>query len=124
MDAISSEPMRRIQQIKGFSINNSISYNTMLDILEDNNPPLSDERIAQVIAELAADGISIISEDDSSEAEVPDDEPEKFVPASVQVEQRTLTIWNLMERLQYGEITLQTGFQRHGNLWTPEQQSA
>ena len=124
MDAISSEPMRRIQQIKGFSINNSISYNTMLDILEDNNPPLSDERIAQVIAELAADGISIISEDDSSEAQVPDDEPEKFVPASVQVEQRTLTIWNLMERLQYGEINLQTGFQRHGNLWTPEQQSA
>lgn len=124
MDAISSEPMRRIQQIKGFSINNSISYNTMLDILEDNNPPLSDERIAQVIAELAADGISIISEDDSSEAEAPDDEPEKFVPASVQVEQRTLTIWNLMERLQYGEINLQTGFQRHGNLWTPEQQSA
>lgn len=123
MDAISSEFMRRIQQIKEFSINNSISYNTMLDILEDNNPPLSDEKIAQVMAELATDGISIISEDDSSEAEAPDDEPEKFVPANVQVEQRTLTIWNLMERLQYGEINLQTGFQRHGNLWTPEQQS-
>lgn len=123
MDAMSSELLRRIQQIKEFSTNNSISYNTMLDILEDNNPPLSDEKIAQVMAELAADGISIISVDDSSEAETPNDEPEKFVPANVQVEQRTLTIWNLMERLQYGEINLQTGFQRHGNLWTLEQQS-
>lgn len=123
MDTMSSELMERIRQIKEFSKNNSISYHTMLDILEDKNPPLSDEKIALVMEELAADGISIISADDTPEQEMMDDEPEKFVPASVRVQQHTLTIWNLMERLQYGEIDLQTGFQRHGNLWTPEQQS-
>lgn len=123
MDAVSLELMQRIQQIKEFSTNNSINYHTMLDILEDNNPSLSDIEISQVVAELAAAGISIISADDSSNAEFPDDEPENFVPANVRVEPRTLTVWNLMERLRYGEIDLQTGFQRHGDLWTLEQQS-
>lgn len=123
MDIISSELRQRIQQIKELSANNSISYNTMLDILEDNNPPLDDQKINQLMTELIASGVNIISSDDSSNTEDPDDAPESFVPANVRVELRTLTIWNLMERLQYREINLQPGFQRRRDLWTPEQQS-
>ena len=124
MDATTLDLDKRIQQIKEFATNNSISYTTMLDILEDKNPPLTEDKIAQIITELAADGISIISSDEAEDSDSKTDEPDKFVPANVRVEQRTLTVWNLMERLRYSdELDLQPGFQRQGSLWSLEQQS-
>lgn len=119
----SSEIEKRIQQIKDFATNNSISYNTILDILEDKNPPLEKGTLTEILAELAADGIDIITPNALSDTDVVNDEPEKFVPANVRIEQRTLTIWNLMERLRYDEFDLQPGFQRRRDLWSPEQQS-
>lgn len=124
MDTSTLDLDKRIQQIKEFATNNSISYTTMLDILEDKNPPLAEDKIAQIITELAADGISIISSDATEDLDGETDEPDKFVPANVRVEQRPLTVWNLMERLQYpDELDLQPGFQRQGNLWSLEKQS-
>lgn len=125
MDTMTLDLDKRIQQIKEFATNNSISYTTMLDILEDKNPPLTEDKIAQIITELAADGISIISSDEVEDGDGGGtDEPDKFVPANVRVEPRTLTVWNLMERLRYSdELDLQPGFQRRGNLWSLEKQS-
>lgn len=123
MDIVTSELDKRIRQIREFATGNAISYSTIIDILEDQNSPLSEEQISQVMEELMADGISIIPSDEIVAADGESDEPEMFIPANVRVEQRTLAIWNLMERLQYNEFDLQPGFQRKGDLWTLEQQS-
>lgn len=123
MDTTTFELEERIQQIKDFAVDNAIRYNTMLDILEDKNPPLKEEQISQIIEELVADGITIISSDDPTSTEEESNEPESFVPANVHITQRTMTIWNLMERLEYHEFDLQPGFQRQTDLWTLEQQS-
>jgi len=61
MDKLTSEIEKRVQQIKESAIGNAISYNTMLDILEDKNPPLQDDQIAKIIEELTADGINIVT---------------------------------------------------------------
>ena len=123
MGMATSEMEKRIQQIRDFAAGKVISYNVMIDILEDKNPPLEDGQIAQIISELAADGITILSADEPAYAAEESDAPESFVPANVQIGQRTMTIWNVMERLAYNEFDLQPGFQRQGNLWTIEQQS-
>lgn len=123
MDIINQEIEIRIQQIKDFAKGNMISYNTILDILEDKTPPLEEKQINQIIEELVADGINIVSSDEPSDMIDGNDDPESFIPANVQISQRTMTIWNLMERLNYNEFDLQPGFQRQGDLWTLEQQS-
>lgn len=123
MNRMTAELRKRVQEIKDFAKGNSISYNTMIDILEEKNRPVSEEEIAQIISELAVDGITIDPSDDYDDGDAVSDEPEKFVPANVHIEQRTLSIWNVMERLRHNEFDLQPGFQRQKDLWTKEQQS-
>ena len=85
MGMATSEMEKRIQQIRDFAAGNVISYNVMIDILEDKNPPLEDGQIAQIISELAADGITILSADEPAYAAEESDAPESFVPANVQI---------------------------------------
>lgn len=123
MDARNSEIESGIQQIKKFAIENSIGYNTVIDILADENPSRKEEEIDKIISELVADGINILPMEDPEDTLDANDDPESFVPANVQISQRPMTIWNLMERLKYNEFDLQPDFQRNRNLWNAEQKS-
>lgn len=123
MDARNSEIESGIQQIKKFAIENSIGYNTVIDILADENPSMKEEEIDKIISELVADGINILPMEDSEDTLDANDDPESFVPANVQITQRPMTIWNLMQRLKYKEFDLQPDFQRNRNLWNADQKS-
>lgn len=112
-----------VQLIKDAAGRNTISYHTMLDILKDCNLSLKEDQIAGIISKLSAEGINIISTNESLNGADEHDALESFVPANILINQRTMTIWNIMERLKYHEFNLQPCFQRHGDLWTVEQQS-
>ena len=46
-----------------------------------------------------------------------------FRPNEIQIETPPFTIGYLMDRIEHGEINMNTDFQREGNLWRPQQQS-
>ena len=46
-----------------------------------------------------------------------------FIPADVNISQKPINVYNLMERLENDEINLSPDFQRNGNLWSLEKQS-
>lgn len=100
---------------------NQISYDIAIDIIKDKEEVTSDE-LLNVIREAELRGIVISQEVDegydSAEAD-----PEKFIPAEVNISQKPVNIYNLMERLENDEIDLQPSFQRKGELWSLEQQS-
>lgn len=102
---------------------NTVSYTMIADILKEEFKDLDDKYLEQITYELAADGIAIepFERDETYRADA--EEPEKFIPADVNVGQKPMNIYNLMERLEYDEINLQPDFQRRGGLWTDEQQS-
>mgnify|MGYP002638925514 CR=1 FL=1 len=99
-----------------------ISYNTAVDILKDRDEELEEALIEREIAELARKGITVTYEQDEG---YPAQEvgPDTFIPADVNINQRTMNIYNLMERLEHKEIDLTPGFQRNGDLWSMEKQS-
>lgn len=48
---------------------------------------------------------------------------EPFNPKDVDIISQTMVISNIVEQLKYGDILLEPDFQRHPDLWNPEQQS-
>lgn len=103
--------------------NNTVSYTMIADILKEECENLDDRYLEQVTYELSSEGIVIepFERDESYTAN--EEEPEKFIPADVNIGQKPMNVYNLMERLEYDEIDLQPDFQRRGGLWTDEQQS-
>lgn len=113
----------KIIEITRFAQNNNnlISYNVAVDILKDKEN-VTEEEILNAIGELGSKGITIVPEEDE-EYLAEETNPETFIPAEVNISQRPVNIYNLMERLENDEIDLEPNFQRKGNLWTLEQQS-
>ena len=46
-----------------------------------------------------------------------------FNPNDIEIETPPFTVGYLIDRMEHGEINMNTDFQREGNLWTEEQQS-
>ena len=46
-----------------------------------------------------------------------------FKPNEIEIDTPPFTVGYLMDKIEHGEINMNTDFQREGNLWTPEQQS-
>ena len=114
----------KIMEIVKFAQNNDncVSYNVAMDILKDKDEDISEQDILTAIEELGKRKITIMPEEDEG---YPAEEtnPETFIPAEVNIGQRTVNVYNLMERLENEEIDLNPDFQRNGNLWSSEQQS-
>lgn len=114
----------KIMEIVKFAQNNDscVSYNVAMDILKDKEDDLSEQEILTAIEELGKRKITIMPEiDEGYPAE--EANPETFLPAEVNIGQRTVNVYNLMERLENEEIDLNPDFQRNGDLWSPEKQS-
>ncbi|MDE6897192.1 MAG: hypothetical protein K2P43_13605, partial [Lachnospiraceae bacterium] len=101
----------------------AVSYTIIADILKEEWNDIDDKYLAQMVYELETAGIVIESYERDETYEADAGEPEKFIPADVNIGQKSMNVYNLMERLKYNEINLQPDFQRRGGLWTDEQQS-
>lgn len=114
----------KLEQIVQFARtkNNTISHNTVIDILKDKEDQLTEQDIVDAIGELGYRGVIIAPEDDE-EYLANETDPDTFIPAEVQISQRTINVYNLMERLDNEEIDLAPSFQRKGDLWSLEEQS-
>ena len=114
----------KLQEIMKFARkkNNMITYSTAVDILKDKEEQLSEQDIVTAIEELGEHGI-IIGPEEDEEYLANETDPDTFIPAEVQISQKTINVYNLMERLKHDEIDLTPSFQRKGDLWSLEQQS-
>lgn len=101
---------------------NIIRYERVVDILCDKDDSVTEETIKHVIEDLTEQHIAVVRDTDegydNGNADI-----ENVVPADVNIGQRPMNVYNLMERLLNREIELSPDFQRNRNLWTPEQQS-
>lgn len=95
---------------------------TLIDMLKSDNADYSELMVKSCIDDLEAKGIVIISEGDE-DYPVEDTDAESFIPSDVNISQKIIPVYNLMERLENNEIDLQPDFQRHGGLWGPKEQS-
>lgn len=115
--------IEKIKQLEEFANNadNSIEYHMVIDILQDRNKTINDE-ITEAIEYLEEKGIEIERpcDEDYENATVDSD---MYIPADVNINQKSVTVYNLMERLENGEINLAPDFQRNSNLWNLEKQS-
>lgn len=123
IEAMKKTIEEKILEIIKFAQNNEgiISYNVAVDILKDKED-FTEEEILSAIGELGNRGITVKPEEDEGYL-AQELIPETFIPAEVNISQKPVNIYNLMERLENDEINLTPSFQRKGNLWSLEQQS-
>lgn len=118
------ELIDKIRQLEEFANNadNIIEYHMVIDILQDRNKTINDDDIIEAIEYLEEKGIEIERPcDEDYENETVDSD--MYIPADVNINQKSVTVYNLMERLENGEINLAPDFQRNSNLWNLEKQS-
>ena len=105
----------RLGEILAFARRNEniIHYNVLADLLKSRDDFPEEQSISKVLKYLKAHGIRIIP---SADEDYPADEiaPDMFIPADVNISQKTINVYNLMERLENDEIDLMPGFQRRG----------
>lgn len=118
---ILEEKIEQIVEWAG-SQDNTIRYQRAVDILRDKDESVTEELIEQVIFELEKKDIFVVR-DAGEDYTCENGEEENFIPADVNISQKPMNIYNLMERLENKEIDLTPDFQRNGNLWSLEQQS-
>ena len=102
----------------------SISYLTLLDLLQYENHPIVDneESINQILRDLFKKGITVETKEvDESYSTSPDEEG--FIPALVNIDSIPQNVSNLMDRLENNEIDLSPVFQRKKDLWDDGKQS-
>ncbi len=120
---------KKIQEIKNQIAqwakenNNVISSMAFIDILKEECDHIDEKYLNQIMYELSAEGIEVETSERDETYSADGDAPEKFIPADVTIGQMPMNIYNLMERLDYGELDLQPDFQRRGGLWTDVKQS-
>lgn len=115
---------KKIEEIVEFALKNDnvISYSTAVDILKNKEATVEEEQLSETLKMLEDMDIHIGPEhDEGYPAEETD--PDTFIPAEVNISQNTINVYNLMERLENGEINLTPSFQRKSNLWSLKQQS-
>lgn len=101
---------------------NVIRYDRIIDIAKDKNPSISDCAIEELVSLLQKNDILIPNTEDEDYSSV-DVELETFIPSDVNISQKPMNIYNLIERLKEEEIDLYPDFQRKDNLWSPIKQS-
>lgn len=104
------------------TLDNTIRYDRVVDILRDKEESITEETIQKVIKELEQNGVILVRDADE-EYESGNTNMDDVIPADVNISQRPMNVYNLMERLENGEIDLSPEFQRNSNLWSMEQQS-
>ncbi|MBD5448552.1 MAG: DUF262 domain-containing protein [Lachnospiraceae bacterium] len=116
--------VEKIQELKLYAekSDNIVWYDRVLDILYEKDDTVTEEVIENVIKELEDYGIHIERKTDEGYEDAAEG-TESFIPADVNISQRPMNVYNIMERLENHEINMEPEFQRHGNLWTKEQQS-
>lgn len=99
-----------------------IRYQRVVDILYDKDESMTDDIVDAVVEELEQREILVIrdKDEDYSEASAV---TEDFIPADVNISQKPMNVYNLMERLENHEIDLAPEFQRNKDLWSVEKQS-
>lgn len=114
----------KIQELKSYAEKNDniIWYDRVLDILYDKDDLVTEQVIEDVVGELEAAGVRVVRKADEDYADAVEGVND-FIPADVNISQRSLTVYNLMERLENDEIDMMPEFQRHRDLWSMEQQS-
>lgn len=118
---------RQLEQIKKWASENGnrMNYTTLLDMLWDEHSSFREDEEAMdpVIHELIRCGIRVEPLDEGEDYPVEGVEPDKFVPALINIKQPPMTVSLLMERLENEEIDLEPVFQRHRDLWDSTRQS-
>jgi hypothetical protein len=72
-----------------------------------------------------------MEEVDKRDAEIDDEDTSSddeiiihpFKPNEIDIDTPPFTVGYLMDKIEHGEINMNTDFQRRGNLWSPEKQS-
>ncbi len=114
----------RIKQIIDFAQKNGgeVTLNRVMDILYDKNDSITAEEVQEAKRLISENDVKIIgNEDEGYEADSV--ESGEFIPAYVNIGQRPLNVYNLMERLANDEIDMMPAFQRHKDLWSLKNQS-
>lgn len=114
----------KIDEIVEFALKNgdTISYSTVVDILKNKEDVVEENQLSIALEKLEERGINIGPESDEGYS-ADETDPDTFIPAEVNISQKPINVYNLMERLENHEIDLTPGFQRKGNLWSLKQQS-
>lgn len=104
------------------NLDNTIRYDRVVDILRDKDESVTEDVIQAVIEELENNAVAVVRDADE-EYDNGNTNMEDVIPADVNISQRPMNVYNLMERLENQEINLSPEFQRNRNLWSMEQQS-
>ena len=86
----------------------------------------TEETYNEMIAYLETAGIKIVDDGSGIEGEddpLPVPEIRPFDPSKIDIEMRTMELSSIIARLKYGEINMDTDFQRKSGLWTNIQKS-
>lgn len=83
----------------------------------------SDERDKGEIKDSLEENASEFEDEESSDESVPLQVDPPFKPGDIKIEQPPMNMGDLIDRLQYGWITLETPYQRSPELWNAKQQS-
>ncbi len=97
----------------------SVKYNTVADLFSEEGEAV----IEDIIQKLQQEYNIKIEQSEDEDYETENTAVENFVPADVNISQRPMNVYNLMERLENEEIDLSPAFQRQANLWSLDQQS-
>lgn len=111
----------RVQEIVNIATRNdfSIKYNTVVDLLSENG----EEVVDSVIKKLEKEYSIKVEQSEDEDYDTKQASSETFVPADVNISQKPMNVYNLMERIDNDEIDLEPVFQRQQNLWPLDQQS-
>lgn len=111
----------KVEEIRSIATRNdfSVKYNTVVDILNEEREDI----IEDVIQKLQQEYDIRVEQSEDEDYETDSSSGELFIPADVNISQRPMNVYNLMERLENDEIDLSPVFQRRANLWPLEQQS-
>lgn len=114
-----------IDEIKNFAKNNDnkISEFVVQDIIKNKKKESDEDLVNQVFEYLRKNGIKILPSDMDEGYEADAEEPNKFIPSDVNINQIPMNISNIMDRLENHEFDLAPDFQRHSDLWSEEKQS-
>lgn len=93
------------------SLENTIRYDRVVDILRDGGELVTEEIISHIISELEENNITVVHSVDE-EYDIDNSKLEDVIPADVNITQRPMNVYNLMERLENQEIDLAPDFQR------------
>ncbi|MXP77991.1 DUF262 domain-containing protein [Lachnospiraceae bacterium WCA-9-b2] len=122
MQEISSQIKKEIEDFAKEN-NNEISLFAVSDILNNKTAGIDEDLLNHTLDQLRKEGIKLLPLDMDEGYKADMNEPDQFIPSDVNITQIPTNISNIMERLENEEFDLTPVFQRHGGLWSKEEQS-